>query len=192
MKTSRLRHPRTHDDLLNYRLKRLFNIAGAPAVRLCEGRFGVSRNEWRILAALCEEGPLSPSSLHDRVGLDRARISRVVAELVTKRLASRQVSMTDHRRATIAATASGKALYGRMLPQLARINQRLVSVLDDEELRLLESMLDRLTEQAQRIRAEGDGVAERANRRLGGARRVWQKDPAEIGPRAVAALRRPG
>jgi DNA-binding MarR family transcriptional regulator len=173
MKTSRLREPRRHDDLLNYRLKRLFNIAGAPAVRLCEGRYGVSRNEWRLLAALCEEGPLSPSALHELAGMDRGRVSRVVTELVSKRLASRQVSASDHRRAMIAATPAGERLYREMLPALARINQRLVAVLDDEELRDFEAMLDRLTEQARRIRAEGDGVQERANRRQGGARRVW-------------------
>lgn len=47
-----LQHPRKHDDLLNYRLKRLFSLGGAPAVRLCEGRYGIARNEWRMIAAL--------------------------------------------------------------------------------------------------------------------------------------------
>ena len=43
-----LQDPQRHDDLLNYRLKRLVGLGGAPAVRLCEGRFGISRTEWRF------------------------------------------------------------------------------------------------------------------------------------------------
>ena len=55
---SRLKQPQEHDDLLNYQLKRLLNLGGAPAIRLCEGRYGVARMEWRLVAALQEDGPM--------------------------------------------------------------------------------------------------------------------------------------
>ena len=44
----RLAHPAEHADLLNYQLKRLVNYGGAPAIRLCEGRYGITRSEWRV------------------------------------------------------------------------------------------------------------------------------------------------
>jgi hypothetical protein len=31
-----------------------------PAIRLCEGGYGIARTEWRLIAALVESGPLSP------------------------------------------------------------------------------------------------------------------------------------
>ena len=40
-----LTRPDTLDDLLNYRLMRLFAVSGAPVVRLCEGRYGIARRE---------------------------------------------------------------------------------------------------------------------------------------------------
>lgn len=172
---SALRCPRKHDDLLNYRLKRLFTLGGAPAVRLCEGRYGIARNEWRIIAALFEDGPQSPSMLHERVGGDRARTSRVVAALVEKGLVARRAHRTDKRRAMLAITEAGNALYAELFPRLAAINERLMAVLDDHEAALLQEFLERLSDQAVCIQREGDGVNERADRRRGGARAVWAR-----------------
>lgn len=170
-----LSRPAKHDDLLNYRLKRLFSVGGAPAVRLCEGRYGISRNEWRLIAALAEDGPQSPSALHQRVGGDRARTSRVVSSLVAKGLAKRSRDGGDNRRSIVEVTSSGRSLYRELLPQLCRINQRLVSALSASEVARLEEYLERLMAQALRVQAEGDGVPERADRRNGGSRRVWDK-----------------
>lgn len=170
-----LKHPRKHDDLVNFRLKRLFNLGGAPAVRLCEGRFGIARNEWRMIAALVEDGPQSPSALHARVGGDRARTSRVVTGLVEKGLVTRVVDRNDKRRATLAITGSGRALYNELFPQLAKINERLMAALEDDEAALLQDFLERLTRKALEIQRAGDGVAERADRRRGGARAIWRE-----------------
>jgi hypothetical protein len=40
---NRLKRPVGHDDLLNFRLERLLTLGAAPAIRLCEGRYGVAR-----------------------------------------------------------------------------------------------------------------------------------------------------
>ena len=58
-----LRHPARLDELLNYRLQRLHAASGAPVVRLLEGRFGITRREWRLLGTLADRGPTSPSQL---------------------------------------------------------------------------------------------------------------------------------
>jgi len=171
---SRLRRPARHDDLLNFQLKRLFRLGGAPAVRLCEGRYGVARNEWRMVAALVEHGPQSPTTLHERVGCDAGRASRVVSGLVEKGLVVRRTHPEDKRRATLSATPAGEALYAELLPQLVRINERLMAVLSEGEADLLEEFLERLTANARRIEEDGEaGIEVRADRRHGGARRVW-------------------
>src|SRR5688572_11079077 len=64
-----LRAPRTLDDLLNYRLLRLFALGGAPVIRLLEGRYGIARREWRVLALLAAHGGMSPSALAERAHL---------------------------------------------------------------------------------------------------------------------------
>jgi DNA-binding MarR family transcriptional regulator len=174
---SRLRDPRQHDDLLNYQFKRLLALGGAPAVRLCEGQFGIARLEWRMLAALVEGGPMSPSTLVARTGLDQARASKAVTCLVEKKLAAKERDPADQRRSTLSATAAGNTLYAQLFPQLAAINRRLASVLDDTELAVFESCLRKLTQHARDLLQEGAGVAVRADRRHGGSRRVWDARP---------------
>ena len=168
-----LQDPQEHDDLLNYRLKRLLALGGAPAIRLCEGRYGVTRIEWRLVAALVESGPMSPSALTERARIDPGRVSLTLRRLAAKALVERRAAGADRRRAIVAATPSGHCLYESLWPELAAINRRLMSALDDDEAEMLDRCLSKLTSLAQRIHDEGGGVDVRTDRRLGGSRRFW-------------------
>jgi DNA-binding MarR family transcriptional regulator len=149
-----LHDPRSPDDLLNYRLKRLFALGGAPVVRLCEGRYGISRREWRLLALLVDaQPPLSPSELAERAHLDLARTSRVIAALVDKGFARRETRSDDRRRAVVTATPEGARLHRQLFPQIAAINAQIVSVLDSEQLKVLDELLQALTRQAEALNA---------------------------------------
>jgi DNA-binding MarR family transcriptional regulator len=169
---SRLKQPQEHDDFLNYQLKRLLNLGGAPAIRLCEGRFGVARMEWRLLAALHEDGAMPLSALVRRTDIDQARVSRAIANLVLKGLVCRHRSPGGSR-PILDATPAGHDLYAELFPALAEINQRIMAVLDEVESRQLEGFLQRLTTQAREILQQGGGVDVRTDRRLGGTRRLW-------------------
>jgi DNA-binding MarR family transcriptional regulator len=79
-----LADPHTVDDLLNYRLSRLFASSGAMVIRLCEGRYGITRREWRLIALLAAHGAMSPSQLAARAHLERARTSRHITESPVK------------------------------------------------------------------------------------------------------------
>lgn len=169
--TQPLRAPRSLDDLLNYRLLRLFALGGAPVIRLLEGRYGIARREWRVLALLAERGAMSPSALADCAHLDRPRVSRALASLAAKGLVLRSVAARDARRAEVVLTERGQALYVEVFPQVAVINERLVSVLDDAAAQALDDALARLTAHAERQNA----VLARdvsADRRAGGSRRI--------------------
>ena len=85
--TLSLRQPAHLDDLLNYRVLRLHALGGAPVIRLLEGRYGIARREWRLIALLAARGPLSPSALAEAAQLDRPRTSRAAGVLLGKGLA---------------------------------------------------------------------------------------------------------
>ncbi|HXF44646.1 MAG TPA: MarR family transcriptional regulator [Burkholderiaceae bacterium] len=163
--------PRRLEDLFNYRLFQLQALASAPVRRLLEGRFGITRREWRVLALLATHGALSPSELALRAHLDRPRTSRALQALVRKSLAQRAPLAADARRATASLTERGMALYEEVFPAIAQINARLVAVLDPTSLNALDQMLERLTEHARRLDAELARDV-RADRRHGGSRRM--------------------
>lgn len=164
------RSPKRLSELLNFRLQALHALSGAPVVRILEGRYGITRREWRLLAWLAEMGPLSPSDLALSCQLDRARTSRAIGDLVTKGLASRTLAAHDPRRALVALTPEGQRLYAQVFPEVVNIHAQLVEVLDDAQLQTLDAVLALLTARA---RALNECVATdiKAQRQAGGSRR---------------------
>lgn len=169
--TLNLREPRDLDDLLNYRLSRLHAASGAPVIRLLEGRFGIARREWRLLALLAAHGALAPSALAVHLWLDRPRTSRAIGTLVGKGLLVRVVEPGDRRRARVALTPAGRRLHDEVFPLVAAINVRVLEVLDAPTLAALDRALTLLTAQAWRVNGELSQDV-RADRRAGGSRRV--------------------
>ena len=163
-----LRQPRHIDELLNYRLLRLYAVSGAPVIRLLEGRYGISRREWRLLALLARHGELSPSGLAEKAHLDRPRATRGVQVLVDKQLARRVPLPGDARRAMVSLTPAGQQLYDELFPQIAAINQQVVSVLGDEAVAALDAALALLTTQAEAVNQQVLRDL-RADRQAGGA-----------------------
>lgn len=166
-----LADPRRSDDLLNYRLSRLLAASGAMVVRLCEGRYGITRREWRVVAVLAEHGPMSPSDLATRTHLERGRASALITQLAAKKLLQRARVPGDARRAEVVLTEAGRAVYDDLLPQSAAFNREVLEVLQPQEREAFDVMLGKLIAAAERI-AAARPVAEKADRRHGGARRL--------------------
>ena len=164
--TLSLRTPGNIDELLNYRLLRLYAVSGAPVLRLLEGRYGISRREWRILALLASHGELSPSSLAEQAHLDRPRATRGVQMLIDKNLAVRCALKGDARRARVTLTPAGRKLYAELFPQIAALNQSVLSALDDALVEAMDKALQALTEHAERLNLEVQRDV-RADRRAG-------------------------
>src|SRR5687768_1185180 len=100
----RLARPASLDDVLLYRLNRLLATAGSMVTRLCEGSFGITRREWRLIARLAQQEGLLSSELAERAQLDRARTSKAITSLVGKKLVCRQVRPGDRRKAVLSLT----------------------------------------------------------------------------------------
>ncbi len=142
------------DDLLLFRLGLLSAKAGTMVVRLCEGRYGITRREWRILGLLYEQAGLPPSVLAERASLDRARTSRAISSLVEKGLLVRATTPSDRRGAHLTLTQDGLDLYQSLMPQVQEINRRILAVLSSEEMAQLDSALARLNVSAQALANE--------------------------------------
>ena len=164
------RQPATVEDLLNYRISTLLASSGAMITRLCEGRYGITRREWRLVCLLAAHGAMSPSALAQHAHLERPRVSRHLSDLVAKKLVARVAVPQDRRRALLELTASGRRLYDELFPQSVRLNNLVLQALGDAEARAFDRALTRLTEAAERL-AQSPLLEEKADRRHGGSRR---------------------
>jgi DNA-binding MarR family transcriptional regulator len=155
------------DDLLLYRLSRLVGVAGGMVIRLCEGRFGITRREWRLIAVLASRGELGSSQLAEHAQLDRARTSKAVGSLVEKQLVSRVARSGDRRQVLLGLTQAGQALYDELFPLVTSINAELMGALGKEDAAQLDESLHRLQARAERMVQEA--VLPKADRGRRGA-----------------------
>lgn len=169
---SRLAWPEVLDDLLLYRLSRLQAAAGGIVLRHCEGSFGITRREWRILALLAARGPMGSSELAGHAHLDRPRTSKAVTALAAKKLVRRVSRAGDARHVLLSLTPQGVELHRALFPLVSQINREVLGALAPDELAQLDSMLTRLQQRADAMAAQAvlAGLP-LADRRHGGSAR---------------------
>ena len=151
--THRWRDPAVLDDLFLYHLARLQAAAGSRVVRLCEGRYGITRREWRMLGLLAEAGTLQPSQLAEQAQLDRTRTSRAVTALLAKGLVRRESQAGDARRALLRLSDTGRALHAELFPQVQAINRELMDAVPEPELQAMASAFARIRARARELEA---------------------------------------
>lgn len=135
-------------DLLLFRINKLASIAGQPLVRLCEGRYGITRREWRLILVLAQDGPLLSSELARRSRIERARTSAAISQMVSAGLAQRVPRAGDRRFVEIHLTDKARDIFDSLFPEVLRLNERMLSVLSADEARVFVSLLERLEAQA--------------------------------------------
>ncbi len=162
--------PRQLSDMLMYRLYQAWSQSNPVFLRLCEGRFGITRREWRVLACAVEGGIMSSAELAAAAKLDLARTSRTLGALCEKGWLRRLHDSADRRVVRVEATAEGVARYEALLPEVTHLNDLLVQDLSDAEVTLLREFLGRIEQRGRRM-AEDNIVSEKASRREGGTRR---------------------
>ncbi|MFD2753444.1 MarR family winged helix-turn-helix transcriptional regulator [Comamonas terrae] len=145
----------TLDDMFLYHLARLMGSAGSMVVRLCEGGFGITRREWRMVGLLADIGPMRPSELAEQAQLDRTRTSRAISALVAKGLVSKHGLAGDARQALLQLTPSGRALHAELFPQVQAINRELLRDVPQQELEAVSRAFARIRERAAAMQQQG-------------------------------------
>ena len=149
--SQRLTDPAQANDLLMFRLNRLLSVAGSLVVRLCEGGYGITRREWGLLMVLAQQPGVPPGELARLLGLDRARTSRAVTSLLTKKLITRNTLPGNRRQASLLLTAAGQAVVDALFPQIRALNQALLAGLDAHAVQSLDLALASMQAQAQTL-----------------------------------------
>lgn len=161
-----LKQPQSLQDILLFRLSHYQALAGAPMVKICEGQFGISRREWRLLATLAESGAMNSSALAQCCSLDRARTSRAISGLEQKKLVHRRSGPADQRQVLVTLSEAGRALHKKLWPLVKVHQQALLGAFTAAEVAQLDALLARLQLQADQA-ANHFGDLPKANRRAG-------------------------
>jgi DNA-binding MarR family transcriptional regulator len=78
--------------------------------------FGLSIPEWRVLAHLAQSDAVSVREIHERVDMDKSKVSRAAARLESSGLIEKRENPEDRRLLDMRLTAKGRDLIARIVP----------------------------------------------------------------------------
>ena len=106
--------------------------------------YGLTVSQCYALEVLSEQGPLAASGLSAGLGLDLSSTTRLVDQLVKKKLVTRKKSHLDARVREIGITENGDRLIRRIEEDFGRLLHAAISDLPAEVLCALPEVLRRL------------------------------------------------
>ena len=105
---------------------------------------GVSAAGGLVLGILRDHGPMSPSTLSERLIVTRATMTGVLDSLERRGFVRRAAHATDRRSVIIQITAAGLAVLQELRTLVHRNEKAWMSALSDEELRACVELLHRI------------------------------------------------
>ena len=140
---------------LPYRLAVLTESVSRGIAQVYAQRFDLSREEWRVLAALGQAGQMKTQAALLTTTLDKMQVSRAVSRLERKGFVEREEDTEDRRNRILRLTAAGRAAYRRIEPMVLAREAFLLEALDEEERAALDRALDKLVERAHQLERQG-------------------------------------
>jgi DNA-binding MarR family transcriptional regulator len=135
-------------DYLPYRLSVAANAVSRLVARAYERQFGLKNPQWRLLAVLADEGPLTQQSLCGRTLMDKVTVMRAAHGLLRRRLLKRVPNGEDGRSHRLLLTAAGRRLYDRIVPLALAYEAQLLEGFEQREIERLDHLLRRVEQSA--------------------------------------------
>jgi len=136
-------------EYLPYRLSVAANVVSRLIARAYEDRFGLKIPQWRLVAVLADEGPLTQQALCGRTVMDKVTVTRAARALVRRGWVRRLPNRRDRRSHRLALTRSGERVYREIVPMALAYEARLLRGVARADIVRLNRLLERLQSQAQ-------------------------------------------
>jgi DNA-binding MarR family transcriptional regulator len=145
------------DGYLPYRLSVASNAVSRLIARAYEDRFGLTIPQWRLIAVLAEDGPLTQQAIGSRTVMDKVTVSRATQGLVKRSLVQRAPHDVDGRSHRLALSKAGARLYKEVAPVALEYEARLLQEFEPSAVAGLKELLLHLERVAAEL-AAGDGA----------------------------------
>ncbi|MBL0148265.1 MAG: homoprotocatechuate degradation operon regulator HpaR [Ideonella sp.] len=107
-------------------------------------RHGLTEQQWRIIRALIDAGPLEPREIVALCRISSPSLAGVLSRMDDLGLVRRERLAHDARRVRVSLTARSRALAAKMAPQIETVYQSIEIQLDAGVIERLSQILDEL------------------------------------------------
>ncbi|MFI6937764.1 MarR family winged helix-turn-helix transcriptional regulator [Streptomyces sp. NPDC050418] len=119
----------------------------------------ITSPQYGVLNALLAEPGLDQRTVGERVGLDRSTVAEVVSRLSRRGLIGKVRDAADGRRFSLRLTQEGASVHRKLTVRTARMNHVFLAPLSDAEQEVFLAMLQRVSDAAETLRAQGTAGA---------------------------------
>jgi DNA-binding MarR family transcriptional regulator len=144
------------EQFLPYRLSVLSNTVSQAIARAYEARFDLSIPEWRVMAIVARYPGISAVDVALRAAMDKVAVSRAVNRLIANGRLERKLDAKDRRRARLVLSATGRAVYRKVVPVARGYERELEQGLTRSERTHLGALLEKLMARAHELDTAGD------------------------------------
>ncbi|MBF9032969.1 MarR family transcriptional regulator [Rhodobacterales bacterium HKCCE2091] len=120
----------TLETFLPYRLNRLSEAVSLRVRPIYAKRFGLTRPEWRVLAALADLGQATATIVGAHSTQHKTKVSRAVFALEERRWLVRTQDPRDRRSDILSLTEAGLRAYRELLLPMRQVEAEMLSHLD--------------------------------------------------------------
>ena len=135
------------DRFLPYLVNVLASRLSRELASVYEKRFGISIPEWRVIAHLSQNRNVSVREIHERVDMDKAKVSRAAARLEGAGIIEKKVNGADWRLVELQLTKKGRKMFAEIEPLALAYEQDQLSRLSRKEQASLRAIVDKLLEE---------------------------------------------
>ena len=132
-------------EYLTFRLDRLSELTKEAGTQVYESEFGISIRDLRIVRLVALETGLTLTRLIELTMLEKTHASKLVSAMVKRGFVRREVGRADARQINLFLTADGEDLVKRTYERGNMLEQMMLSALPADELRIFNSVVDKLT-----------------------------------------------
>jgi len=124
--------PFTLEDFIPYKLAVASTRVSRRFEKIYQERFGLNMPEWRVLAHLSVSGKVSVREIHQRVDMDKSKISRAASRLEDRGLLNKDPHPTDRRLLELTLTAQGQQMVAELAPLAQEYQAELLADLGED------------------------------------------------------------
>lgn len=143
------------DRFFPYRLAALAEAVSRSIAQVYAERFDLTRDEWRVLAALAELGTMKTVELIAHTNLEKMPVSRAMARLEEHGLVERRQDPQDRRNHVLGLLPAGRALVRKIEPMVQAREAFLLGTLDPAERAALDAAFDKVHARARQLLEQG-------------------------------------
>jgi DNA-binding MarR family transcriptional regulator len=121
------------ENFLPYRLNRLSETMSLQVRPIYRDMFGMTRPEWRVLAALGELGTATATQIGGHSAQHKTKVSRAVYALEKRRWLKRTADPKDRRAELLTLTVAGRRAFEDLIPPLSEREAALLSEMSEED-----------------------------------------------------------